>query len=439
LKYLTQKRGKKRASAERGSATAAEDTTGENGGGGSATDAYATWSVKQLKVAMVERGIPTAGCVEKRDLVLKLQGGAAQGAEQEQAEQGNHGAWLVGGSGSDEDGVGVGRAVLVDKAKACRATERYTYYHGRLADYFESCKDLQRRAEELPYHLEKVLDNSRLLHAILEWETFQRLSLQQGSRAVDLLRYCRSVGGYAVVAELMAKQLIRWGGRRAGADAGAGGGAAGGAEGAAGGAGVGADDTLEWLERVCIVANFLTEAGESEHATAMLLDAIQVADDQALGHGPGSNTIAMASCEAMLVIVAAALDSAKTRTEVVAEVAAKVGVGMSSSAAAEAVRLLKLVAGLHLALAEALTMETIFKEHREHESAIIPALEKAIELWRWLGEGDADSGGMGQALTTLCYWLRVEGLDEEAEAAGTEAIEVFSSIGNPRLAQVRNN
>jgi hypothetical protein len=54
---------------------------------------------------------------------------------------------------------------------------QYSWWHGRLADYFEHTKsrDTARRAEELPYHLEKVLDNNRLMHCLLEWETFEQL------------------------------------------------------------------------------------------------------------------------------------------------------------------------------------------------------------------------------------------------------------------------
>jgi hypothetical protein len=290
------------------------------------------------------------------------------------------------------------------------------------------------------------------LCAILEWDTFRQLSLQQGSRAIDLLRYCRSIGGYSVVAELMAKQLWRWGGGMGdsfgttplmlarGASPGGD---------AANAAHADAIGTLEWLERTCVLANFLVEAGESEHATRMCLDAIEVADDA--GAGRGGIMASTSGSKAMTTIIAAALGSAEgarnshqanERIVVVAEVVAEVGAGMGATAALEAARLLKLVASLNLALAEALTIETIFKEHREHENLIIPALERAIGLWRWLGEGDerdVDRSGMGQALTTLCYWLHARDMDVEAEAAGQEAIRVFSSIGNPRLAQAEQH
>jgi hypothetical protein len=79
-------------------------------------------------------------------------------------------------------------------ASATRDAHRYAFWHGRLADYFERCRDAARRAEELPYHLEKVLDNNRLLRAILDWDTFSRLTETAGG--IDLWRYCRQVGGY---------------------------------------------------------------------------------------------------------------------------------------------------------------------------------------------------------------------------------------------------
>ena len=85
--------------------------------------------------------------------------------------------------------------------------ERYTFWHGKLADYFEQCRDQQRKAEELPFHLEKVLDNSRLMRAIVNWDTFEKL--ERTANGYELLRYSRIVGGYA-----------RWGSNREGASRG---------------------------------------------------------------------------------------------------------------------------------------------------------------------------------------------------------------------------
>ena len=46
-------------------------------------------------------------------------------------------------------------------------TKKYNYWHGVLADYFEGVSDMDRKAEELPYHLEKLMDNNTYRHISL--------------------------------------------------------------------------------------------------------------------------------------------------------------------------------------------------------------------------------------------------------------------------------
>jgi nephrocystin-3 len=90
-----------------------------------------------------------------------------------------------------------------------RDDQRYAFWHGRLADHFEDrCQDQTRRASELPYHLEKVLDSSRLLRAMLDWPTLDRLS--NATNQHELLRYCRLVGGYGVFGVALGEQLRLW-------------------------------------------------------------------------------------------------------------------------------------------------------------------------------------------------------------------------------------
>lgn len=86
--------------------------------------------------------------------------------------------------------------------------DRYSFWHGIMADYFEGHRDVDRRSEELPYHLEKVLDNSRLLRAIIDWEIFQKL--QHDAHGLELVRYCSVVGGYRVVGVALQEQLRVW-------------------------------------------------------------------------------------------------------------------------------------------------------------------------------------------------------------------------------------
>merc|ERR1719494_810557 len=63
---------------------------------------------------------------------------------------------------------------------------RYNFWHGVLADYFEGVDDMDRKAEELPYHLEALLDNNRLIQCLMDWEVFHRLYSEDFS--IDLLR-----------------------------------------------------------------------------------------------------------------------------------------------------------------------------------------------------------------------------------------------------------
>jgi hypothetical protein len=88
--------------------------------------------------------------------------------------------------------------------------ERYTFWHAKLANYFERCRDQQRKAEELPYHLEKVLDNSRLMQAILDWDMFEKLA--ETADSYELLHYSRVVGGYAVIGVALEEEMDRWAG-----------------------------------------------------------------------------------------------------------------------------------------------------------------------------------------------------------------------------------
>ncbi|XP_028414822.1 telomerase protein component 1-like isoform X3 [Dendronephthya gigantea] len=81
----------------------------------------------------------------------------------------------------------------------------YTFWHGRLAEFFEHCEDFDRKSEELPYHLEQLLDNNRLTRCLLEWPVFERLFSEDFS--VDLLRSWQKAGGYAAASNLYRESL----------------------------------------------------------------------------------------------------------------------------------------------------------------------------------------------------------------------------------------
>nr|XP_047125336.1 TPR repeat-containing protein DDB_G0287407 [Hydra vulgaris]XP_047125337.1 TPR repeat-containing protein DDB_G0287407 [Hydra vulgaris] len=81
----------------------------------------------------------------------------------------------------------------------------YNYWHGVLASYFENIDDMDRKAEELPYHLEQLLDNNRLIRCLLEWPVFDRLYDEDFS--IDLLRSWQKAGGYSVAAAMYKESL----------------------------------------------------------------------------------------------------------------------------------------------------------------------------------------------------------------------------------------
>ncbi|XP_065641448.1 nephrocystin-3 isoform X1 [Hydra vulgaris] len=81
----------------------------------------------------------------------------------------------------------------------------YNYWHGVLANYFENVDDMDRKAEELPYHLEKLSDTNRLVQCLLEWPLFNRLYDEEFS--IDLLRFWQKAGGYSVAAMMYKESL----------------------------------------------------------------------------------------------------------------------------------------------------------------------------------------------------------------------------------------
>jgi hypothetical protein len=71
--------------------------------------------------------------------------------------------------------------------------QRFAWWHARLANYFEASTDLDRRAEELPYHLIRVGEWGRLARCLTDWEIFDRLSTDEN--VMDLVYYWKFAGG----------------------------------------------------------------------------------------------------------------------------------------------------------------------------------------------------------------------------------------------------
>ncbi|XP_047125381.1 TPR repeat-containing protein DDB_G0287407 isoform X1 [Hydra vulgaris] len=82
---------------------------------------------------------------------------------------------------------------------------KYNFWHGVLADYFEGVLDVDRKAEELPYHLEQLLDNNRLIRCLMDWDVFERLYSEEFS--IDLLHSWLQCGGFRIASAVYREQL----------------------------------------------------------------------------------------------------------------------------------------------------------------------------------------------------------------------------------------
>ncbi|CAB3986857.1 Hypothetical predicted protein [Paramuricea clavata] len=128
----------------------------------------------------------------------------------------------------------------------------YTFWHGRLAEFFEHCEDFDRKSEELPYHLEQLLDNNRLTRCLLDWPVFERLFSEDFS--VDLLRSWQKAGGYAAASNLYRESLNILEGSGASA--------------------------AEIAERKFMVITFLIQAGQYKESLELLEELRKIEEEQ---------------------------------------------------------------------------------------------------------------------------------------------------------------
>lgn len=64
--------------------------------------------------------------------------------------------------------------------------KRFGWWHARLAGYFATSSNEDRRAEELPYHLARIQDYGRLSHCLVHFPVFERLSDPENVSSNDL-------------------------------------------------------------------------------------------------------------------------------------------------------------------------------------------------------------------------------------------------------------
>ncbi|KAI8507535.1 Telomerase protein component 1 [Branchiostoma belcheri] len=71
---------------------------------------------------------------------------------------------------------------------------RYRWWHHKLANFFDSCENIDRRVEEYPHHLVQLGAQKRLAECLTEWDMFDNLYHPEWS--AQLLLYWRKAGGY---------------------------------------------------------------------------------------------------------------------------------------------------------------------------------------------------------------------------------------------------
>ena len=81
----------------------------------------------------------------------------------------------------------------------------YDHWHRVLADFFADCTDLNRKAEEMPYHLEQLADDEGLVKCLVDWEIFE--CLYDDHFAVELIRFWKAAGGYKKAAVVYKESL----------------------------------------------------------------------------------------------------------------------------------------------------------------------------------------------------------------------------------------
>ena len=85
--------------------------------------------------------------------------------------------------------------------------QTYDHWHSKLAEYFEKATDYERKAEELPYHLEQLQDTGRLVTCLVDWGIFNRL--YDDHFAVELIRFWKAAGGYESAANSYTESLAQ--------------------------------------------------------------------------------------------------------------------------------------------------------------------------------------------------------------------------------------
>ncbi|CAG2205124.1 unnamed protein product [Mytilus edulis] len=82
------------------------------------------------------------------------------------------------------------------------------WWHQRLTEYFDKCTDMERKAEELPYHLECSADKEKLKEVLLSQDMFKEMYKDNSKQ--QLMKYWRFIGGYQIASESYYDSLKRF-------------------------------------------------------------------------------------------------------------------------------------------------------------------------------------------------------------------------------------
>ncbi|XP_063411273.1 TPR repeat-containing protein DDB_G0287407-like [Mytilus trossulus] len=82
------------------------------------------------------------------------------------------------------------------------------WWHQRLTEYFDKCTDMERKAEELPYHLECSADKEKLKEVLLSQDMFKEMYKDNSKQ--QLMKYWRFIGGYQIASQSYYDSLKRF-------------------------------------------------------------------------------------------------------------------------------------------------------------------------------------------------------------------------------------
>nr|XP_054748224.1 TPR repeat-containing protein DDB_G0287407-like isoform X1 [Lytechinus pictus] len=83
--------------------------------------------------------------------------------------------------------------------------KKYTWWHTKLANFFERVTSVERKCEEYPFHLSVIKDERRLATFLSDWQVFDEFFISEFS--TDLLAYWRKAGGPEKMEECYRKAL----------------------------------------------------------------------------------------------------------------------------------------------------------------------------------------------------------------------------------------